>query len=64
VLGTQTGELILIDFLRMVEIRNLTANMRFLDRSESNQSPEEIEKSLKSVPVNTFISDGIPKSLE
>ena len=42
----------------MVEVRNLTANMRFLDRSEANQSPEEIEKLLKSVSVNTFISDG------
>jgi hypothetical protein len=38
----------------MAEIRNLTQNIKYLDRSEASQTPAEIEKLLRLAPINTF----------
>jgi len=38
----------------MVEVRNLTQNVKYLDRSEMKQQPKEIENLLKGVSINTF----------
>jgi hypothetical protein len=55
VISLTEGELVLFDFIYMDEVANLLQNVKFLDRSEQHESPEEVEKQLRDVPINSFM---------
>mmetsp|Transcript_30694 Transcript_30694/g.27883 ORF Transcript_30694/g.27883 Transcript_30694/m.27883 type:complete len:142 (+) Transcript_30694:2608-3033(+) len=53
--ATDLGELIMIDFLRMVEIRNLTRDLFYLDRSDARGPPKSVESQVTSRSINSFM---------
>lgn len=54
--------MILLDFIRMIEIRHLTERMQYLDRSEVNDNPNEVKKVLQDMCINSIsIGEGMMK---
>jgi hypothetical protein len=45
----------LLDFIRMSELKTLSLNLNYLDRSENHESAKEVENLLKSTIINTIV---------
>jgi hypothetical protein len=54
------GELILFDYFNMEEVINFTQSLKYMDRSDTHESSQEVERNLKECIINSFmLNEGI-----